>query len=180
MIAKFWIVTLAVLATAPFVAADNVRDVWAKAQYRFTPEVEAVFLADAKVNALKKLSDAGKTLPADFLAWIDSDPVVKTTVYGARQDPTGILLMLRSLELDLGQEAVRKKYTQLALATAVVFAKDGEKADLTPRAPLTLVIGGDPRKPVNTKDPNRALDLNDHIINFLNGNTLEEDVVVGQ
>ena len=75
---------------------------------------------------------------------------------------------------------MRKKYTQLALAMAVVHAKDGDKADLTPRAPLQLVIGGDPRQPVNTKDPHRALDLNDHIINFLNENTIEEDVVVGQ
>jgi hypothetical protein len=167
-------------ATSFVCAADNVRDVWQKAQYRFTPEVEAAFLDAAKDGALKKLAVPGKTLPADFLAWIDSDPVVKTTVYGARQDPAGILLMLRSLELDLGQDVVRRKYTQLALATAVVFAKDGEKADLTPRAPLKLVIGGDPRKPVNTKDSNRTLDLNDHIINFLNDNTLEEDVVVGQ
>ena len=44
--------------------------------------------------------------------------------------------------------------------------------------PLKLAIGGDPRQPVNTKDPNRTLDVNDHIINFLNVHTLEEEVVV--
>ncbi len=53
------------------------------------------------------------------------------------------------------------------------------KRTLAPRVPLKLAIGGDPRKPVNTKDPNRTLDRNDHIINFLNENTLEEDAVVG-
>ena len=67
----------------------------------------------------------------------------------------------------------------MALATAVVFAKDGNNANLAPRTPLKLVIGGDPRKLVDTKDPGRTPDLNDHIINFLNANTLEEDVVIG-
>ena len=52
------------------------------------------------------------------------------------------------------------------------------EADITPREPLKLVINGDPRKPIDTKEPGRTLDLNDHIINFLNDNTIEEDVVV--
>ncbi len=169
-------------AAAPVVASPEMKPVlavWEKAQYQFTPEVKAAYLDCVKLQTKQKLAASGKTLPEDFLAWIDSDPNVKTTVYGSRLDPVGVLLMLRSLELDLGQEIVRKKYTQLALATAVVFGADANKADLTPRTPLKLSIGGDPRKPVNTKDANRTLDLNDHIINFLNDNTLQEDIVVG-
>jgi hypothetical protein len=149
------------------------------AEYRFNPEVKAAYLSYAKTTALAALKTAGRDLPADFLAWIDSDPVVAATVYGARRNAADVLVMLRSLELDLGVQAVRKDFTQLALAMAIVHAAEAKDADLTPREPLKVVISGDPRKPVNTKDPSRQLDLNDHIINFLNDNTLEEDVVVG-
>jgi hypothetical protein len=161
-------------------APPAVLEAWKQAGFRFTPELEASFLDSAKAVALRQLADAGKTLPADFLAWVDADPAIRTTVYGARQDPAGLLLILRSLELDLGQEVVRKKYTQLALAMAVVHAKDGDQADLVPRAPLVLHIGGDPRKLVDTHATNRPLDLDDHIINFLNDHApIVEDVVVG-
>lgn len=156
------------------------REAWAKDAHAFTPAVESAYLAAAKVSALQALAATNRALPADFLAWIDADPVVRTTVYGARRDPSGVLLMLRSLELDLGAEIVRKKYTQLALAMAVAAAKEGPRADLSPRPPLVLQIGGDPRKLVNTKDQNRTLDVNDHIVNFLNEHTVEEEVVVGQ
>jgi hypothetical protein len=159
---------------------DAVRDAWQAAQYRFTPQLEAAFLDSAKAAALSKLAAAGKSLPADFLAWIDSAPIVRTTVYGARQDPSGILLNLRSLEIDLGRDVVRRKYTQLALAMAVVHAKEGDKADLSPRPLLVLTIPGDPRKKVDTHDKSRTLDLNDHIINFLDDHApIVEDVVVG-
>lgn len=168
-------------ASMTHAAADMgaVRAAWEKAQYQFSPDVKKAYMSMLKEQVRQKLAASGKTVPEDFLAWIDSDPIVAATVYGERQDPVGILLMLRSLELDLGQDVVRKKYTQLALAAAVVFAKDGDNANLAPRAPLKLAIGGDPRKLIDTKDPNRTLDLNDHIINFLNANTLVEDVVVG-
>lgn len=174
--------SLACMLTSTAAAAGPraVHDQWEKSQFRFTPDVETAFLDEAKAAALKKLSAAGKALPADFLAWIESDSIVKTTVYGVRQDPSGILLTLRSLELDLGQEVVRKKYTQLALAMAVVHAKDGDNADISPRKPLVLRINGDPRKLVDTHDKNRPLDLDDHIINFLNDHApIVEDVVVG-
>ena len=167
-----------VLASAPEYA--GLRAAWEKDQYAFSPAVRSAYLAFAKAQAQRELAAAGKSLPADFLAWIDGDPVVEATVYGARQSSVGILLMLRSLELDLGEAAVRKDYTQLALATAVVHAKLGPQADLKPRPLLKLAIGGDPRQPVDTKDPKRVLDVNDHIINFLNDNTIVEDVVVGQ
>ncbi len=167
-----------VMETAP--EGATVQTIWKEGGYVFSPAVRNAYLAFAKAQARRDVQAAGKTLPADFIAWVDSDPVVSTTVYGSRASAANILLMLRSLEIDLGQDAVRKTYTQLALATAVVHAKLGPEADLKPRPPLKLTIGGDPRQPVDTKDPKRPLDLNDHIINFLNDHTLVEDVVVGQ
>lgn len=152
---------------------------WQQAGFRFTPEVKSAWLAHAKAGAMRDLAAAGKSLPADFLAWIDSDPVVQATVYGARQNPANVLLMLRSLEIDLGQQVVREKYTQFCLALAVVHADKGPAANLEPRPPLQIVIPGDPRQPVDTKDPARSLDRDDHIINFLASNTIEEDVVIG-
>lgn len=169
-------------ATAPAggEGLEAVRKAWTSADYRFTPEVRKALIAHEKAEALRKLSTAGKTLPSDFLAWVESDPQIQATVYGAGlHDPAAVLILLRSLDLDLGADAVRKKYPQLALAAAIVYAAQADKADLSPRPPLKLQIGGDPRKPVNTKDPNRKLDLNDHIVNFLNEHTIEEDVVVG-
>ncbi len=169
--------------TAQTASASTSHDLWEQAGYRFTPEVEAAYLAQAKESALAKLKADGKELPADFLAWVDADPARKATVYGAHQDASGILVILRSLELDLGQEAVRGKWEQLALAMAVTNGVDGgeelARASLTPRQPLVLVIPGDPRKPVDTHAKDRPLDVNDHIINFLNDHTIEEEVIVG-
>jgi hypothetical protein len=156
------------------------RYAWVKDGFAFTPAVQNAVLADVQARARRELEAEGKALPQDFLAWVDSDPVLKTTVYGARRDAAGILLMLRSLELDLGRDAMRKNYTQLALAMAVVAAREGHATDISERGPLVLQIPGDPRRPVDTKETGRALDLNDHIINFLNDHTLEEDVVIGQ
>jgi len=168
-------------AVAPEVMPDTLRNVLAGAQYHLTPPVKTAYLAYMEAKSQQELAAAGKTLPADFLAWVDSDPVIQTTVYGSRQSATNILLVLRSLELDLGQPAVRQKYTQLALATAVVLAKEGPTVNLAPRPLLQLVISGDPRQPVNTKDPRRPLDVNDHIINFLNDHPpIVVDVVVGK
>jgi len=99
-------------------------------------------------------------------------------VYGGHDTPSQVLLHLYSLRLDLGK-ANFEEYRQLALATAIVSAKRAFAADITPRAPLKLVINGDRRQPVNTREPGRELDKNDHIINFLNENTIEEEVVVG-
>lgn len=160
--------------------ADALRGALEKSHYQFSPEVRSAFIALAKTRAATELKDAGITLPADFLAWIDSDPDLQATVYGARQNASDILRVLRSLELDLGQEVVRRRYTQLALANTVVHAREAASADLSQRPLLKLVISGDPRKLVNTKDPSRPLDVNDHIINFLNDHApIEEEVVIG-
>lgn len=142
-------------------------------------------LAAARQRTLEACSAKGITLPAGFLAWIDSDPMLVASVYGCRKDPLPVLLELRSHEIDLGEDVVRRDYTQLALALAINGSYqapkkkasgwndgDAEKPsgalpDVSPRSPLTLVIPGDPRVPVNTKDPSRPLDRDDHIINFL-------------
>jgi len=147
-------------------------------QYKFTPKVREAFLGYAKSQARADLQTQRKSLPEEFLAWVDSDPEVEAAVYGTRQKASNVLLMLYCLRQDLGK-ADFEEYRQLAIAAAVVHAKDGPDADIAPREPVQLVIGGDPRKPVDTKEPGRELDMNDHIINFLNDNTLEEEVVVG-
>jgi len=150
----------------------------ASEQHTFTPKVRQAFLVYAKSQAQADLKAQGKSLPEDFLAWVDADPETAGSVYGAHDTPSQVLLQLYSLRLDLGR-ARFEKYRQLALAAAIVHAKRDAKADITPRDPLKLVISGDPRKPINTKEPGRELDKNDHITNFLNENTIEEDVVVG-
>ena len=148
-------------------------------QYAFTPEVREAFLACAKAEALAALKTEGKALPDGFLTWVESDPVVAASVYGAHHKPSDVLLWLYTLRLDLGKETF-EKYRQLALAMAIVSAKLGEgAADITPREPLKVVIPGDPRQPVDTKEAGRELDVNDHIINFLGENTIEEEIVVG-
>ncbi len=143
------------------------------------------YLEAARTRTLDACRAKGIELPADFLAWIDSDAVLRKSVYGCRADPLPVLLGLRSLEIDLGEELVRRDYPQLALAFAIQDsyapraaqgtgwndgggeAKDAPLPDVSPRARLVLEIPGDPRTPVDTKDPARALDRDDHIVNFL-------------
>ena len=138
-----------------------------RAHFQLTPEVKAAYLKYAKAQTLRQAMADDKRFPSDFLYWIDSDPIVQATVYGARKNAENVLLMLRSLDLDLGADSVRQNYTQLALAMAVEEAESGPSANITPRLPMSLQIPGDPRKPVNTKPIDRPLDVNDHIINFL-------------
>jgi hypothetical protein len=142
-------------------------------------------VASARTRTLDACKAKGIALPKEFLAWVDGDPVVRTTVYGCRADPLPVLLALRSLEIDLGESTVRRDYTQLALAFAVQDSyaargasgtpwndADGAKPpealpDVSPRAPLSLVIPADPRVRIDTKDSTRTLDRDDHIVNFL-------------
>lgn len=159
-------------------AKDRLLSLCKEDEYTFTPGIRAEFLTYAKAQAMADLKTQGKTLPGDFLSWVDSVSEVASSVYGAHDEPCEVLLWLYSLHQDLGS-AKFEKYRQLMLAMAIVSAKLGEKADITPREPLELVICGDPRKPVNTNDPGRALDINDHMINFLAENVIEEDVVIG-
>ncbi len=142
-------------------------------------------VADARKATLDAAAARGLRLPKDFLDWVDRDPVRRASVYGCRKDPLPVLLALRSLEIELGEETVRERYPQLAIAFAVQdsYMKRGPKAgtwndadgatapdalpDVSPRAQLSLSIPGDPRSPVDTKDPKRPLDRDDHVVNFL-------------
>ena len=155
-------------------------------------ERAARHVADARARSLQNCRDLGIELPADFIAWIDSDPMLQASVYGCRKDPLPVLLGLRSLEIDLGKHTVRDEYTQLAIAIAMSGSygtsdrrasawNDGDTGepgddlpDVTPRSLLTLVCPGDPRIPVDTKDPGRELDAFDHVINFLEDHPLIE------
>ena len=149
-------------------------------------------VADARARTLQKCRDLGIDLPADFIAWIDGDPILQASVYGCREDPLPVLLGLRSLEIDLGKKSTRDDYTQLAIAFALsgsyaasdrtaarwndgdVGRPDGALPDVTPRSRLILECPQDPRVPVDTKDPNRELDVFDHVINFLEDHPLIE------
>lgn len=154
------------------------------------------YLKEAESRTLAACRERNIDLPQDFIAWVRKDPVVYQSVYGCRNTPLPVLLGLRSLEIDLGTDTVRKDYTQLALAFAIQGSYaplrgkaegwndgDQEKAadwlpDVSARPPLELVIPGDPRVPVNTKDTSRTLDAQDHIINFLEDHApIEVEVV---
>ena len=160
-------------------ARDHLLQTCQDENHAFTPKVRAAFLDFARKGALAQLKLKGKSLPSDFMAWVDRDPDMATGVYAAHNKPEDVLLWLYSLRLDLGK-AKFEKYRHLALAAALVSTKEGMEADITPRKPLKLAIGRDPRKPVNTKDSKRKLDVNDHIINFLNDHTIEDEVRVGK
>ena len=144
-------------------------------KYEFTLKVRQAFLAYAKSQAQADLKADGKSLPKEFLTWIDANPDVEAAVYVAHDKPSAVLLQLYSLRLDLGKTKF-EKYHQLALAAAIVHAKRMTEVDITPREPLKIAVNGDPRKPIDTKEPGRKLDINDHIINFLNDNTIVEEV----
>lgn len=142
-------------------------------------------VAAARGRTLAACAERGFALPTDFVAWVDADPIRQASVYGCRQDPLRVLLQLRSLEIDLGPDLVRTRYPQLALAFAIQgsYRPTGKKAsgwndgddgepdaplpDVSPRPPLALAIPGDPRVRVDTRDPARELDRDDHIVNFL-------------
>ena len=144
----------------------------------------AAQLSQARTSVLTAARAEGIELPRDFLAWIESDPLLAKSVYACRKDALPVLLNLRALELDLGTKVVRREYTQLALAFALQDSyagrsteaggwNDADKtiapylADVAPRKPLVLTIPTDARQPVDTKDKRRTLDRDDHIINFL-------------
>lgn len=182
------------LLAALFLAAAN-----AQRPQPFGDAALAAHLDAARERTLSAAAAAKLPLPADFLAWIDADPMRKASVYGCRSDALPVLAMLRSLELDLGTDIVRRDYESLALAFAIQSSyspprasasawNDGDDQDrraalpdLSPRPPLVLQIPGDPRQPVDTKASNRELDLYDHLINFLEDHApIEVEVMVDE
>ncbi len=169
-------------------AADDFPATAKRANYKWGESLEKAYLDEARAKTLEALKRLKITLPRDFLAWVDGDDIVRTTVYGCRNNPVPVILALRSLEIDLGQDTVRKDYTQLALAFAIQDSyaprsrnamgwNDGDSQakgdeasalpDVSARPPLSLTIPGDPRVPLDTKDPSRPRTVNDLVINFL-------------
>lgn len=142
-------------------------------------------LAAAKQRALEACKERSIELPGDFLAWVDGDPVVRASVYGCRADALPVLLGLRSLEIDLGADTVRRTHAQLAIAFAIQDSyvargpagttwNDADGADspdrlpdVRPRARLELRIPGDPRTCIDVRDPSRAQDRDCAIVRFL-------------
>ena len=158
-------------------AADQILRICSKEQFAVTPALRTAFFRHARKQVETSLKAGATVLPAEFLAWVESDPDIATGVYAAHHEPEDVLRWLYSLRLDMGK-AKFEQYRQLALAVALVSAKEGLAADTTAREPMKLVIPRDPRVRVDTKDPQRELDFNDHIINFLNDHTIEEDVAL--
>lgn len=152
------------------VIGTEFRQLFAAEGYRFNAKVAQAYVDDQRRRALAELAAMGKSLPREFLAWVDGDPELETTVYGSPK-PAHVLLMLRSLALDVGEPRF-KRYKSWLLAAAVKNAGRGPQADIRPRAPLKLVIPPDPRQPVDTRDPGRKPDEQDAIINFLEDNHL--------
>ena len=144
----------------------------------------SAYLDSTRARTIADATSKGLSLPKDFLAWVNSDATLRASVYGCRKDPLPVLLQLRSLEIELGKDIVRRDYTQLALAFAIQRSymnprkkastwNDGDaegragNADIKERPLLQLKVPSDPRTRINTKDPDRQLDRDDHIINFL-------------
>jgi hypothetical protein len=152
---------------------------------RFTPEVRTAHLATAKAEALAAVEAAGGRLPQDFVDWIDGDPVVAGTVYGIASNGAQRLVLLRSLELDLGAAEVRTNHTQLALALTDAYAGSVDLATLSStnlgvslreRGLLQLEIKRFPCERVDTRPKDRPLYLNDHILNFLEDHPVTNEV----
>lgn len=154
-----------------------------KSQGQFTPEARAAFVAGRRAQAVAELASHQITLPASLLDWVDADAEVAATVYGIRYGtPAQALFILRSLDLDLGTDTL-KKYKQIALAAAwhnaatVSFASPGPGGfSVTERRPVEVKIPPCPLRKVDTHPTDRPMDMNDHIINFLE----EEEEVAGK
>ena len=109
-------------------AEDQLLRICQKEQFAITPAMRSAYLTQAKKQAVDRLAATGKPLSPEFLAWVDSDMDIATGVYAAHHQPEDVLLWLYSLRLDLGKEKF-EKYHQLALATALVCAKEGMVAN---------------------------------------------------
>jgi hypothetical protein len=117
--------TLAAPQTPSSIAAVASDDRWSDAALD-------AYVDATRAATLARCNAEDISLPADFLAWIDADPTRRLSVYGCRADPLPVLLALRSLEIDLGIDTVRRDYPQLALAFAI-------QDSYAPRAARALV-----------------------------------------
>ena len=160
---------------------EGVLDSLAQSEYRFTPDVRSTFLAHRKAQALKTLAERGIELPKPVLAWVDLTPEAASTIYGIRHGtPAQALVLLTSLAWDLGASDL-KDFRPLALAVVALYAPDVDLSDpealpyvsLKPRKPVLSTIPETTLAKVDTHPKDRPLDINDHIINFME----EEEVL---
>jgi hypothetical protein len=122
-------------------AGEAVVAAWGKAKHHFTPEVKAAYLAFAKAEALRDLAKARHSLPADFTAWVDSDPAVAATVYGIQRGrPAQVLAALRSLELEF-----RGHHTYLP---RIQYGRVPSSGDTTRTFPKFSMVSPELRLPV--------------------------------
>ena len=70
-------------------------------------DLEAPLISRA-TQAASDLEARGKSLPDEFLTWIDADPEVEAGVYGTHHKASDVLLLLYSLRLDLGKATFQK------------------------------------------------------------------------
>ena len=71
-------------------SGDQISVICAKEQFSVTPGLRGAFFSHAKEQALERLEVAGKSLPAEFLRWVDSDPDIATGVYAAHHKPENV------------------------------------------------------------------------------------------
>jgi len=149
---------------------DRLAAVIKKYKYQPHPAVNNAYLSYKRMEAMYDLQERKVKIPANFIKWIDKTPEVSSAIYGTRENVADVIETLWALRLGLGGKRFQK-YTQLMLAGALFNSKLKDKANnlramvrLKPSAELLK----DPRKLVNTRSRKRKLDMNDHIINFLN------------
>ena len=90
------------LLTKANACKDRMLRICSNEQYKFTPKVREAFLAYAKAQAKSDLQGQGqgKSLPDDFLAWIDADPEVEGGVYGAHHKASDVLILSGTMNTD--------------------------------------------------------------------------------
>ena len=88
------------LIVSPFVAGPHAASAAAVAPSapNWSSRTE-LHLNAARKRTLDELKARDIKLPKDFLAWVDGDPIVRTSVYGCRAEPLRVLLKLRSLDI---------------------------------------------------------------------------------
>jgi len=94
---------------------------------RLTPEVRSAYVAWQEQSVLAKLKDAQQSVPADCLAEVRSDPVLRDAMFAAIDPPDpSILQNYAKLRAALGADFVAK-YRSLVIAAAVAMRTNGAR-----------------------------------------------------
>lgn len=155
----------------------TVISVMKKYKYHTHPAVNSAYLKYKRTEAMYELQQRKVKIPGAFIKWIDKTPTVKLAVYGTRENVADVIETLWALQLGLGGKRFQQNQ-QLVLAGALFNSHLKEKANnlrKMVRLKPSIQLLKDPRKPVNTRTRKRKLDMNDHIINFLNSRKIKSD-----